>query len=100
MGERFSLAEILPGKENFANLRIVRELQLELAPTEEEWKRYGMKEDKGQIHWKLEMASLEKDIRIGNKAHTIVREALEKLDNEKVGEMKYLTLYEKFVKED
>ena len=100
MGERFAVLSLLPEKENFATLTIMRELGESLSPTEDEHKTYGIVVEGNQVHWSPKMAAIEKDINIGNKAHSIIREALEKLDKEKKLEDKHYTVFEKFCKEN
>lgn len=99
MGERFTVLSVLPEQGNFATITIMRELRESLSPTEDEHKTYGIVVEGEQIRWSPKMGAIEKDIKIGNKAHSIVREALEKLDKEKKLEDRHYSLFEKFVEE-
>ena len=52
----------------------------------------------GRMFWKPEMATMEKQIFLGNKAKSLITEALEKLDDQKKLTEQHFSLYEKFVK--
>ena len=99
MGERFTVLSVLPEQGNFATVKIMRELREALSPTEDEHKTYGIVIEGEQIRWDVKMGAIEKEITIGNKAHSIIREALEKLDKDKELEDKHFSLFEKFCKE-
>jgi len=94
--ERIALFGILPEKENFVTLRIVRDLRSNLLLSEEDIKEGEIiiSEDGQMITWKK---MLEKDIPIGEKATEVIVAALQKLDSEKALEERYLSLWEKFI---
>lgn len=94
--ERIVLFGILPEKENFVNMRIIRELRSNLTLSEEDIKEgdITVSDDGDQILWKK---MVEKDIPIGEKATDIIVEALRKLDKEKALEDRHLALWEKFI---
>ena len=100
--DRMVCLALLPAEGSFATLKIVRELQMELAPSEEEYKAAGLKPDllTGGITvdpekgWdKVE----EKEIVFGDIAKAIIVAALEKLDAEEKLTQQHFILYELFV---
>ena len=98
--ERLVCMALLPAEGNFATLKIVRELQMELAPTEEEYKLAGLKDDllTGGINAELGWDKVEdKEIVFGDIAKAIIVSALEKLDKEEKLTQQHFSLYEKFV---
>jgi len=98
--ERLALLNILPKEGNFITLKIVRKLREDLSFSEEEIKRLEFKEDEGRVSWNpREAEKIIKDIKIGNKANSIIVEILEKLDKEKKLTDQHFTLYEKFIGE-
>ncbi len=94
--ERIALFGILPEKENFVTLKIVKELRSNLLLSEEDIKEAGIElsEDGQQMTWKK---MIEKDIPIGEKATEVVVAALKKLDSEKALEDRHMALWEKFI---
>jgi len=110
--ERFVILKMLPIEGTFATLNIVRTLQKSLAPSEEEYKEFGIKQageeyiDKdgnkiivpeNQSMWN-EKGVEEIDIEIGEKATDIIIESLEKLDKEGKLMSQHMSIYEKFIK--
>jgi len=77
--ERLTLLGILPEKRNTADMRILRDLRMNLSYTEEERKRWG--------------------IPIGEIATSIVVDVLRKLDEQDDITEKILFVYEKFIPE-
>ena len=96
--ERFMLLQLLPKEGNFVTLKIVRDLQEVLAPTEEEFKELDIKHVDGNTTWN-EKGREEKEITIGEKASDIIIEALKKLDKESKVTENHISIYEKFVKD-
>ena len=94
--ERFTVLQILPQKGNFATLNIVRKLQEALAPSEEEFKKYEIKQDGDQTKWNKKGLE-EVEIQLGEKAIEIVVSTLKELDKENTLTPQHLTIYEKFV---
>jgi len=94
--ERFVLLQVLPKEGNFMTLKIVRDLQDSLSPSEEELKECGVTQKEEQITWN-EKGREEKEIKIGEKATDIIVEALDKLDKENKLSTQHMTLYEKFI---
>jgi len=98
--ERLVCMALLPTEGSFATLKIVRELQMELAPTEEEYKLAGLKDDllTGRINAELGWDKVEdKEIVFGDIAKAIIVSALEKLDKEEKLTQQHFSLYEKFI---
>jgi len=95
--ERINLLSILPKEGDFTTLKIIRQLREDLSFTEEEHKalQFEVFED-GRITWNAKAAK-DKDIKIGKKAESIIREKLEELNKQKKLRDEHFTLYEKFV---
>jgi len=95
--ERFTILQILPKEGNFVTLNIVRDLQKSLAPSEEEFKEFEIKQVGEQTTWN-EKGIVDKEIKIGEKSTDIIIEALEKLDKENKLTPQHMSVYEKFIK--
>ena len=86
---------------NFATLKIVRLLQMELAPSEEEYKLAGLKDvTNGGVEADDWDAVPEKEITFGEKAKEIIVNALVELDEAEKLRWEHYTAYEKFVLEE
>ena len=86
---------------NFTTLKIVRLLQMELAPSEEEYKLAGLKDvTNGGVEAEDWDAVPEKEITFGEKAKEIIVNALVKLDEAEKLRWEHYTAYEKFVLEE
>ena len=97
--DRLVCMALLPAEGNFATLKIVRDLQMELAPTEEEAKLAGLENDLvngGTIAKDWDIVP-EKEIVFGDIAKGIIVAALEKLDKEEKLTQQHFILYEKFI---
>jgi len=95
---------LLPQEGSFATLKIVRELQMQLAPSDEEYKAAGLKDDlltggvtvDPEKGWdKVE----DKEIVFGEIGKALIVSALKKLDEEEKLTQQHFELYEKFVLE-
>ena len=95
-GERLVLISVLPQEGNFTTLKIVRELREELSFTEEEHKVYEFKQEGNIVLWN-KAKDTPKEVKIGEKANDIIKEALKKLNEEKKLRDEHIGLYEKFV---
>ena len=103
--ERLSIQDLLPNKENFVTLRILRELREKLSPSEAEVKKYELKiiptsPTTSQITWnneKYDLRKIETEVEIGETAYNIVTEILKKKNEEKELTMGLFSIYEKFV---
>lgn len=98
--ERFVVLTLLPPEGSYRTLKIVRELQMELATSEEEDKLAGLHDLPGggtdAENWD---AVPPKEIIFGDVAKALVVDALKKLDEEEKLTHQHFTLYEKFVLE-
>lgn len=98
LNERFVILQILPQRESLSTLRIVRSLQMDLAPSEEETKKHNIRdeEDAGGnpiIAWDTDSV---KDIEFGDKACEIVKTGIEAVSERGEATLELLDLYEKF----
>jgi len=98
LGERFTALGVLPKEGNFTTLKIVRDLQNILAPTEQEFKEFEIKQQDTQIAWNKKGAE-EQEIEIGEKATDVIIEALKQLDKDKKLMPSHLSIWEKFIKD-
>lgn len=94
--ERLILLNILPKEGDFTTLKIVRKLREDLSFSEEEHKKFNLKQDGPTVTWNTE-ADKPKEIPIGEKATDVIVDALKKLDKEKKLTDQHFTLYEKFI---
>ena len=99
--ERISLLNILPKEGTATTLRIVRDMQIELALTEEEYKDFvdHVQGPNGAMNEiiKPDKLDVKKEIRIGEKAEDIVVTSLRELSEKKQLHISQLALYERFV---
>jgi len=98
--ERLVVLALLPAEGNFVTLKIVNELKMELAPTEEEYQEAGLfAMESGGIQAKDWLAIPEKEIVFGEVSEGIVVKALKKLDKDMKLRAEHMTVYAKFIKE-
>ena len=97
--DRFLLLKALPKEGSYATLKIVQDLRLKLALTEEEFKEYEVKEEDGNIAWNPEK-DIGKEIPIGEKATDIIVMSLKKRDKDGELTEQEIPVYEKFIKGD
>jgi|GEM_PF-867617 len=103
--DRLVLLSLLPTEGNFATLKIVRDLQMELAPTEEENKAAGLIPDLRTGGITIDPDDPEKgwdkvepkEIVFGDIAKGLIVSALEKLDKEEKLTQQHINLYELFI---
>ena len=96
--ERITALSILPKEGSYATLKVLRDLQMALSLKEEEYKEFGVKEDKetGQVTWNVK-GQEQREIEIGEKASDLIKDALKKLNDEKKLTAQHMSLYEKFI---
>ena len=99
--DRLVCLALLPPEGSFATLKIIRDLQMELAPTEEEAKAAGLENDPVNgsttaTGWDIVP---EKEIIFGDIAKSIIVKALEKLDQEEKLTPQHILLYELFIED-
>lgn len=96
--ERLVTMALLPQTANFATLKIVTELNLMLAPTDEEYKTAGLEaQENGGITAKNWLAVPEKEFTFKETALKIIQDALKKLDEEGKLTMEHFRVYERFI---
>ena len=98
--DRLVCLALLPAEGSYATLKIVRELQMELAPSEEESKLAGVKDDllTGGVIADLGWDKVkDKEIIFGDIAKGIIVAALEKLNAEEKLTQQHFNLYKWFV---
>ena len=94
--ERLMIQSILPKEADFVTLKIMNNLRQSVAPSEEEYKEFEIRQDEGRVIWNSK-GNEEKEIEVGEKATDVIKGALEKLDKEKKLTQDLFTLFEKFV---
>lgn len=94
--ERFIILQILPQNGNFVTLNIIRKLQEQLAPSEDDIKNCEIVMTDTQTKWNKKGLE-EVEIHIGEKASDIIIDALKKLDEENKLTTQHLSIYEKFI---
>ncbi|MFA5460104.1 MAG: hypothetical protein WC283_02115 [Candidatus Paceibacterota bacterium] len=97
--DRLVILNVLPPKGDLTTLRIVHDLKMKLALTEEELKEYNVQEKEGQIFWdsKKELEKGEQEFEIGTKSFAIIMDAFKKLDEKKELTEGHLETYEKLL---
>ena len=98
--DRLVCLALLPAEGSFATLKIVRDLQMELAPNNEESVATGLKDDllTGGVSATLGWDKVEpKEIEFGEIGKSIVVAALEKLNDEEKLQQQHFNLYNWFV---
>jgi len=99
--ERLMALQVLPKEGDYVTLNVIRKAQEMLSFTEDEVAKYKFKNIPGeggsqQTQWdnKVEQVT---DIRLGNKAISIIGEELEKMDKNKKLTPQHVSIFEKFV---
>lgn len=96
VSERLILLSVLPKEGNYATMKILSELRMNLSYTEEEMKKWGIK-----INTETQLVSWddlgESDIPIGEKATGIILDELRKLDKQNKITHQVMPIYEKFI---
>jgi len=95
LNERFAVLQIIPKEGNFATLKVVNNLRLILAPSEAEYKEFGITAEGEMLRWN-DKGQEEREIKIGEKATDVIVEALKKLDEDKKLTQSQFSIYEKF----
>ena len=98
--DRLVCLSLLPVEGSYATLKIVRDMQMELAPTEEENKAAGIVDDllTGGVQASKGWDKVEdKEIVFGDMAKALVVSALEKLNKEEKLTQQHINLYKWFV---
>ena len=97
--ERLMLNGILPAQGNIFTLKIIQELKMALAFSEEEIEEHEIAklEDNRGLKWKPESNEWVKDISIGPKAMSVIVEELERRNEAKELTAEFISLYDKFM---
>jgi len=102
IAERITLLSILPVEGSIVALRILNELRNALGFTEQEIKKFGIKntvspEGGALITWNPAMTNVSKDVEIGEVARGIIVSRLKELDGMQRLHVSMVPIYEKFV---
>lgn len=92
--ERFTMLNLLPPTGNLLTMRIVHDLRQALAFSEKDLKVMDIQQTGEQLRWKNGVGP--KEIKVGQKAKSIVYGELEKLDKDEKLNASHLLLCEKF----
>jgi len=96
--ERIVAMSLLPKEANYLTWKIIKDLQMELAPSEEEVKIAGMiNSPDGTIRADNWLLVVEKEIVFGDIAQELIVSALKKLDETEKLMSDHFSLYEKFI---
>ena len=101
--ERIALLNILPAEGDAVSLRIVRDLKNALSFSEQEVKRFKLKNTMkpdgtgAVVIWDSKFSNITKDVKVGDVAKSIIVGQLKMLDNTKRLRLELLDLYERFV---
>ena len=96
--ERYVCSNLFPREENFASLKIIRDMQMELSANEEEYALAGLNDlPNGGVQAKNWNAVKPKEIIFGEVAKSFIVDALKKLDEQKKLTQLHISLYEKFI---
>ncbi|MEE9597973.1 MAG: hypothetical protein V3V96_14465 [Acidiferrobacterales bacterium] len=93
--ERFVLLPLLPKEGSFVTLKLIRELQGALAPSEEEIKAFAIVQTDAQVRWDPSLVK-DKEVEIGETMTGLMRDTLVRLDEAKSLRLEHMSLYEKF----
>lgn len=101
VADRLNLLSILPEQGDFVTLRLVRDLRMDLALTEDEMValKVTVSADSQRVTWDVAEAAKAgtKDIVLGPKALTVISDQLKQMDAERRLTPALLGLYERFV---
>jgi len=96
--ERMVLLRMLPAEGNFATLKIIRELESELGFSEADYKKYKLIQEGNNVKWDIKVDEDEqKDVPIGDLAHSIIVTALKDLDEKQKLTQQHISIFEKFI---
>ena len=96
--ERIVLLGLLPRQGNLLTLRIIHDLQMELAPSEEESKEAEFHPTEGGgVGWSPKANEMRKTVIIGEKAREVLQESIEIGSKQEKLEIQFFSLYERFV---
>jgi len=93
IAERITLMSILPEKSNIITMRLMQELRTILGFTDEEIRKYGIKNDGDKIFWS---SDFEKEIEINQTMMVEIKKRLQEISDKNEVTVQMLPLYEKF----
>ena len=109
--DRLVVINLLPEENNYATLKLIRDLKSNLGITDDEFKEFNLKQGgetfvddagneivvpEGQMMWNA-VAGVPKDFEIRRKARKLIVGELEKLDKDGKLTSNHFNVYEKFV---
>ena len=102
MIERAVTQTLLPEKEDFSNMKMIREARESLSYTEKEnadWQIVNHPD--GRMVWRadLDIDLTEKTIKLGEYSTSLIVKELKRLNESSTLENRHLTLYEKFIED-
>ena len=97
--ERLMLGSILPPQGDIVTLKLVQDLKMEIAFTEDEIAKHGISNKDDRVDWNPEASEYVKEIPIGPKAMSLIVGELEKRNEEKTLSADFISLYEKIMGE-
>jgi len=98
--ERLMLNSILPAQGDIVTLKIVQELKMALAFSEEEIAEHDIVTSDEGVRWNPESDEYVRDISIGPRAMGVIVEELERLNNAKELTANFISLYDKFMEDN
>lgn len=93
--ERLMLLNVLPPEGDLRTMKVVRNLRMDLALTEQEIKDWNVQTAENQVTWDDEKIE-DAEINVAGERTVVVVDALKKLDSEKKVGSQHLSLFEKF----
>ena len=93
IAERITLMSILPEKSNIVTMRLMQELRTILGFTDEEIRKYGIKNEGDKISWS---SDFEKEIEINQTMTVEIKKRLQEISDKNEVTVQMLPLYEKF----
>ena len=95
--ERLTLVNLLPEKGNFATMKTIEGLRDVLYPSEEETKKFDIKQKGNNISWNEDGAK-EIEIKLSKAQTDLIVESLDKLDEKEELNFAQYSVYKKFKK--
>ena len=95
ISERLTLVNLLPEKGNFETMKTIEALRDILYPTEEEVKKFGVKQTSNNISWNEEGAK-EIPLKFTKIQKDLLKESLDKLDEKEELTFAQYSVYKKF----
>lgn len=79
--ERLTMLNLLPAEGNLATMKIVHDLRLELAFSEEDLEVLKFEQTDNQLRWNSDNGLGSKEIKVGHQAFIVIHDELKKLDD-------------------